>query len=369
MAMSYKHMEISLRLKEELASGRLAVDGRLPSEAQLVNRFGVSRPTVARALRDLQTEGLVERRAGSGTYVKPVASQPVASSTLGLLVPGLGSTEILALVCGELAGLARAHGQALAGSSTTAIERAGPVDDSQVLIRCRQLIQHRVAGVFFAPHELEAGQEGRNRLVVKELHDAGIPVVLLDRDLVPFPQRTDLDLIGIDNFAAGYLLAEHLIKLGRQRIAFVARPYSAATVDARIAGVREGLLRRELEVPVDWVRLGDPNDARFVRKLAAGRKWDAVICANDLTAVELMQALTRDGFQVPGDLGVAGFDDTKSAALLPVPLTTVQQPCREMAITAYHALSERIADPTLPSRTMLLTPRLVVRESCGEYQR
>ncbi|MES2570917.1 MAG: substrate-binding domain-containing protein [Verrucomicrobiota bacterium] len=52
---------------------------------------------------------------------------------------------------------------------------------------------------------------------------------------------------------------------------------------------------------------------------------------------------------------------------MPVPLTTIQQPCRDIALTSFHAMIERIANPSLPSRSLLLTPRLVIRESCGAY--
>ena len=70
---------------------------------------------------------------------------------------------------------------------------------------------------------------------------------------------------------------------------------------------------------------------------------------------------------MPRDVRVVGFDDVRFATLLSVPLTTIQQPCREIAVTAFNALRERIEDPTLPARSLLLTPRLVVRESCGAY--
>ena len=70
MSLETKHREISRQLLGEIASGKNGPDGRLPSEAQLVKRFQVSRPTVGRALRDLQAEGLIERRAGSGLVVR-----------------------------------------------------------------------------------------------------------------------------------------------------------------------------------------------------------------------------------------------------------------------------------------------------------
>jgi DNA-binding LacI/PurR family transcriptional regulator len=182
---------------------------------------------------------------------------------------------------------------------------------------------------------------------------------------VHFPQRSGFDLVGIDNFEAGGLAAEHLIKMRCQHLAFVTRPHSAATVDARIAGVREPLLRHGLEADSNWVQFGDPADVKFVGLLTAARRWDGFICTNDLTAAVLMRSLQNVDVNVPRDVRVVGFDDARYAALLGVPLTTIHQPCRDIALTAFRAMLERIAEPALPFRTLLLAPHLVVRESCG----
>ncbi len=65
---------------------------------------------------------------------------------------------------------------------------------------------------------------------------------------------------------------------------------------------------------------------------------------------------------------VVGFDDVRYATLLSVSLTTIHQPCRDIAEVAFRALQERIREPTIPPRTLMLAPRLVVRESCGAYR-
>jgi LacI family transcriptional regulator len=174
--------------------------------------------------------------------------------------------------------------------------------------------------------------------------------------------------VGIDNFAGGYLAARHLIKLGARRLNFVSRPFSATTVDARRAGAATALRDARLEVPGDFVQQGDFADKSFVRHLTAARRLDAVICANDLTAAQLLQTLPRVKLSCPRDLRIVGFDDLRFATLLSVPLTTIHQPCREIALTAFNAMRERLADPTLPPRSILLPPRLVVRESCGAYK-
>jgi len=69
MKNSSKHSAISRQLATEIIAGKFRLTGRLPSEAQFVKRFGVSRPRL-RALKDLQDQGLIERRQGSGTYVR-----------------------------------------------------------------------------------------------------------------------------------------------------------------------------------------------------------------------------------------------------------------------------------------------------------
>lgn len=367
MANKPKHHQISRELRSAIASGRYGVRGRLPGEPQLVKQFGVSRPTIARALLDLQAEGLIERRAGSGTYVRASAPSLAATRQLGLLVPGLENTEIFGLICGELAGLAQAQDYSLLWGSSVLPHRDTDSSLEHAEAICRQFIERRVNGVFFAPFELVAEGDKTNQHLAELLRQAGIPVVLLDRDLRPFPNRSDFDLVGIDNVAAGFLLAEHLLRLGCERLCFVARPLSAPTVDARIAGVREALVRRHIELAPGWVRLGDPADLKFVRSITAGRQIDAFICANDFTAARLLRTLESIGLQVPREARVVGFDDVKYATLLSVPLTTVHQPCRDIAVTAFHTMLQRIAEPSLPARSLALTPALVVRESCGAY--
>ena len=363
-----KHREISRQLIAEIAVGKHLAGGRLPSEAQLVKRFGVSRPTVDRALRDLQVEGLIERRAGlAPTLVRQQTETLRSPRQLGLLVPGRSSTEILELISGELASLARAREYPLLWGDSNLPQDEFDLDEQRALKMCDHLIEQRVMGVFFAPFELTKDAETTNHLIAERFSAAGIPVVLLDRDVMPFPLRSDFDLVGIDNLAAGYLLAEHLIKLGCRHLAFVARPASAPTVDARIAGVREALVRHHLDPPPDWLHRGDPEDTKFVRLLNAGRRWDALVCANDLTAAQLLRTLGKNKVSVPRDVKVVGFDDAKYATLLGVALTTIHQPPRDIAVTAFRAMLERIGEPTLPVRSLLITPRLVVRESCGAY--
>ncbi len=118
-----------------------------------------------------------------------------------------------------------------------------------------------------------------------------------------------------------------------------------------------------------FVRIGEPTEQAFVQSLLAKPRPDAIICANDHTAATLIRTLQKCGKRVPHDVRVVGFDDVKYATLLSPPLTTIHQPCREIAQAAFRTMLDRIAEPTLPGRGLVIAPQLVVRESCGAYLR
>jgi DNA-binding LacI/PurR family transcriptional regulator len=352
-----RHREISRQLQAEIAEKKFAPTGRLPSEAQLVKRFGVSRPTVARALRDLQAAGLIERRAGSGTFIKSASVTAVpAARQLGVLVPERGSIEIFELIGGELSSLARANDYALLFGGGSSPRQGVDLGEQHAIAMCEHFIDQRVAGVFFAPFEQTANRTDVNQRIAESFTKAGIPVMLLDRDLTPFPLRSGMDLVATDNVAGGFLAAEHVIKLGCRRVAFLARPLHA-------------LLRAGVPLADDWVRIGGPEDMTFVRTAIAGLGWEALLCANDLTAAQVMRSLVKLGVRVPQDLRVVGFDDASYASLLGASLTTIHQPYREIATVAFQGLRNRMAEPSIPVRSALLSPRLVIRESCGAYLR
>jgi GntR family transcriptional regulator, arabinose operon transcriptional repressor len=161
------------------------------------------------------------------------------------------------------------------------------------------------------------------------------------------------------------LNTEHLINAGAKRIAFFSRPNSAPTVDARIAGYREALQSMGKQTGLDLVSFGDASDAKFVKAVLKKDRPDAFICANDHTAGNLMQTLLSIGKRIPDDIRIVGFDDVKYARLLPVPLTTQHQPCKDIGRVALAVMLDRLANPDLPARDVLLGCKLIVRQSCG----
>ena len=355
-----KYRQVFESLRRQIESGQLAPGDRLPSESELERTFGASRITVGRAVRDLQLAGLVERRAGSGTYVKSVRSAEGLS--FGLLIPDLGDTEIFEPICHGMMASPMAREHALLWGS---ILSAGQSKDARALDLCRQYIERRVTGVFFAPLELTADKDQVNRRIADALDEAGIPVVLLDRPVLPYPERGDHDLVGIDNRRAGYRITEHLLRLGSRIIAFVALPDAAATVEAREAGYREALYTWKAPVSRELVHRVNPIDVDAVRQLVDSARPDAVVCANDWTAARLMRTVLDLGYDVPRDIRLVGIDDMEYASLLPIPLTTLRQPTHDIGAAAFAAMLDRIRRPDLPARDIFLQTELIVRRSCG----
>lgn len=352
-----KHDRIRRTLLEAIASGRYEPGHRLPSESELVKTFGASRPTVNRALRELQLSGVIERRAGSGSYVRVDAA--ARGYTFGLLIPELGRTEVFEPICRGMADAQHGgHHVLLWGSS---LDDGANVEE-QASQACRQLVAKKVSGVFFAPLELTGQKDAINRRIAEVFDQAGIPVVLLDRDLVAYPDRSRYDLVGIDNRRAGYTITSHLLNRGCRRVAFLGRPRSAPTVDARASGYREAMTDANLQPVVCRV---DPDDTAEIARLLDQVRPDGFVCANDLTAAQLLKTLTGHGIAVPGTIRMAGVDDVKYASLLSVPLTTVHQPCADIGVAAVTTMLERLRSPKMPPRDVLLNFHVVVRESCG----
>ena len=355
-----KRRQIVDAMRTRIRSGEWQPGDRVPSDSELVREFGVSRPTVAKALQELQADGLVQRRVGSGTYV--LRNEVRVPRNFGLLIPGLGTTEIFEPICARMATAAQESGCSLLWGADARHKSDGN-EAERALNLCHHFVKSRVAGVFFAPIELFEGQEAVNETIVQTLSAAGIPVVLLDRDYVPYPGRSRFDLVGIDNRRVGYTITHHLFQRGCKRVIFVARQRSAATVDARIAGFMEAVVKDFGSFDSKLVHRCDPRDLKQVRRAIEQSKPDGIVCGNDATAANLMRSLDQLGVAVPQDVRVAGIDDVKYAELLRVPLTTICQPCGDIGDAAFSAMLERVQNPHAPCKDILLSCDLVMRDS------
>jgi GntR family transcriptional regulator of arabinose operon len=305
---------------------------------------------------------------GSGTYViKPVMPE-AKGELLGLLIPDTGSTEIFDAIVRQITREAQRLGHGLL------LGDLGDFENSKVAANEKarfaeaagsQLVSQGVSGVFFAPVEYTSDGGLANQRVLAKLRQAGTSVVLIDRDVGEFDRRSPHDLISVDHLRAGFLLAKHLLTLGRNRIAFLSQENSVGTILLRRAGVREAIIQAGGQFPETAGRFGRPDDHTFVRKFLDEVRPDAIICSNDETAAQLMLTLEALSVSVPDDIAVVGVDDVHYGKLLRVPLTTISQPCEGIGHLAVQTLLARIRNPKSPLLTIYLEPTLIVRQSCG----
>lgn len=167
--------------------------------------------------------------------------------------------------------------------------------------------------------------------------------------------------VTLDDFDGGRQMGEYLRGLGHERVLFAADNRICMDL-ARYEGLCQGLGRPAtyLEVP-----LMKRDRLPFYRaRLARFREHTAVFAASDSYALELMSLLRNEGFRVPGDISVAGFDGSALCALSQPALASVSQDYRLRAETAMALLTELIADPGR-SRTVRLPVKLVPGGSVG----
>ncbi|MCQ2395742.1 MAG: GntR family transcriptional regulator [Kiritimatiellae bacterium] len=342
-------------LKKEILSGKYASNEPFPSVRGLIRRFGLSDRTVRHALDELFAQGLISREQGRGTFVTRRGSM----RKIGLVVPGTVYAEFFQPIVGEISRLAQKNGYTLLfGNITSASPKRRA---AQAKAFAKQLVKEGVAGVIFQPLEFLAEAPRLNAAITAIFDKAGVPLVLIDYDIVPPPGRSGYDLVGINNHEAGFRLANHLLSAGAKRIHFMMRPDCAWSVHSRMNGVATAMAGagktgfRTLIAEAD-----DLNALR--RHLRRGRP-DAFVCANDTTAAKFKLTLERAGLRVPADVMLAGFDDIQLASLMTPPLTTIHQPCAEIGAAAFETLFGRIDNPSAPAREIYLPAPLVIRES------
>ena len=304
-------------------AGRAAAE-RSRARAALRRRRG---SPSARAVRDLQAAGLVERRAGSGTYVKP--PQPARGFSFGLLIPDLGETEIFEPICqGMMASpLAREHAL-LWGSA----ERRRRTAEARV---AAVPAVHRAAassGVFFAPLELTPAGTTSTARIAQALDAARHPVVLLDRAVRAVSRSAAATISSASTTGAPATWSPSTCCASAPPRSRSSRVPDAARDGGRARGrLSRGALRvgRRGRARRWSARLDPAGRRRRSATLMERAAPDAIVCANDRTAARLMHTLLRLGYAIPRDVRLAGIDDVDYAALLPVPLTTLRQPTRD----------------------------------------
>jgi LacI family transcriptional regulator len=222
------------------------------------------------------------------------------------------------------------------------------------------LVQQRVQGIIISPVD-----EKSSRLEM--LKDRGVPMVFVDR----VGDDRDVWSVVIDDREGGRLGASHLVAKGHRRIAFLGHPHRSPKVRMRYEGAREVVDQSAGDITLEVVSTASwtVDEGRRLGASLAARPHDkrpsAVLCANDMLALGLMQELVRSGLRIPEDIAIVGYDDIEWASIGAVPLTTVAQPREQLGRTAVDMMIRLIdrSGPLPDSNHIVLAPKLVVRAS------
>ncbi|WP_428508160.1 LacI family DNA-binding transcriptional regulator [Roseateles sp.] len=325
---------------------------------------GVSFTTVSHVLNETRPVSADARRRvlaaveEIGYLPSAVARSLRKSETkiVGVLVPNVQNPFFAELVCGV------EECCRLAGYSVFLCNSDNDPKRQQQYMRT--LLEKRVDGLLLS-------SAGDDEALARIFKLASVPSVTVDR-LVPGARA---DRVSVHNQQGAYKAVRHLIELGHRRIACISGPAEFEVARERIEGWRRALHEAGITPDERWVIESDfssPGGYDAARRLlmaqaqpalGADAPFTGIFASNDMMAVGALRAAAELGLRVPQQLSVVGFDDIELSRYVFPALTTVGCSIKELGHEAGRVLIERIENPGAALKDVLLTPRLVVRES------
>jgi LacI family transcriptional regulator len=322
--------------------------------------LGVSLVTVSKVLRNKRDVGEATRkrilqRVKELNYQPNMLARGLASGksyTVGLIVPDLVHTFFAELAIGASAGLRREGYQLILASAEEEPEME------------RKEIEHLLARGVDA---LLVASCQHSATGLKALLESKIPHVLLDR----FVPRMNAHFVGTDDVAAGRIATEHLIQLGRKRIAHI-RGERISTSAGRFKGYQDALAASRLPFQPEYVIVRSRLEEAGIEigshamsdLLKLKKRPDAVFCYNDLTAVGAIRCLLANKLRVPEDVAVIGCGNIRLSDYLEIPLSTIDQSTQRQGEEAASLALSLIANGIdgKPKR-QFIEPKLIARDS------
>jgi len=276
------------------------------------------------------------------------------SKTLGLIVPD-NSNPFFAEILRSIENIGYEHGYAVILCNSDG-------DIKKEISYTELLVAKQVDGIVFITTNNSCEH-------LQQLTEAGIPIVVIDRDI---PLKGS-DVLLVDDFQGGYAAARYLIELGHTRIACIGGPSPLTPSADRVNGYRQAMQEAGHPILPEWIVAGDfqfsGGEAGIRQLMALSSRPTAVFACNDMMALGALRGLREMGLSVPRDLSLVGFDDVSLSSVVSPALTTIGQPVKEISEIAFQLLIDRISKKTdeFPEKRIVLPTKLIVRESCMKY--
>lgn len=344
-----KHQKLTEILRRQLEGGELRPGDRLPSFAELRERYGISQATIERIYVTLEQDGLVVREQGRGTFVAQMAPRP-STGMIGVASPDRSEWQhslYWALLLDGITEAATRHNlQALLIDNAASFNQWEKVEGAIVNGASRAMVAGRI--------------EARTPCVAMLVAQPGIASVVAD------------------DYNGAYSAMTHLLELGHRRIAFLGWGTDPLST-LRVAAYNDALQAAGLELNPALVRaLQAPytQDEPFVNQgRDRMREWlaqdwrqlkpTALVTLNDHVAVGAIEMLIAHGIGVPQQVSVVGFDGTELYDYFSPKLTTIEVPLKSIGAAAAEILIRQInGEATAPAAVSLPT-RLRIGQSTG----
>jgi LacI family transcriptional regulator len=332
---------------------------RPPRLKDVADAAGVHVSTASRALNDrtaplVQVETLervrqVADQLGYRVNGMARALKTRRSLTIGMVVPDITNPFFPPAVRGAEDVLARMGFSLLLSNTDNDVARARR--------QVAAMLEGQVDGLLLA-------MVRREDTLVDELRAAGTPLVMLNRTV----DRGGVSAVIPDDYHGELQAVEHLYGLGHRRIGFVGGPLYTSNGARRLASFEQAMNHLGLADGgrVETVAFNESAGYQAgVRLLTEHPSTTAVIAANDMLAIGVIDAAAERGMSCPGELSVVGFNDMPLAGRLRPPLTTIRVPEYDVGRRSAELLLEIIADPGRRPETVLISGELIVRESTG----
>lgn len=351
--------------RRSLLLAALARDGAL-RVSQLTAELGVTPVTIRRDLAQLEDEGMLVRVHGGAVApgLDPLAEPPAPqeSGTIAVLVPSLDYYWPGAIRGMEDAARATGLRILLRGSSYD-------LEDERPALE-RLLATENVQGLIFAPN----ADSPHAADVVEWLTRQQLPCVLVERDAVRPDTREHFESVTTDHALGAVLAARHLAELGHRRVGLLLSRYSPTSrkiaAGWELACEQLGLSRTEhFEQMVPDRRNPEfPSAVDQALDTALESGTTGLLVHSDPEAIALVERAIDRGIRIPEQLSMIAYDDEVAGLYYPA-LTAISPPRGAVGRAAVELVTHRIADPDRPAHRVVLSPRLVRRESTAAAPR
>ena len=356
MAGKPKYLQVADILRREIAEGIFRDGDKLTTEEELRFRFRVSRQTVLQAIAQLEDDGLVDRRRGSGTYVRHGPRKRQGLLRIGVLASYITDYISPAIISGMDETL-NANNAVMVLSAT----RNDPALERSLLER---LLDGQVDGLIV--EGCRTAEPSPNADCYLRLAERNIPVLFMN---AYYREMDNVPHLVMDDYGGGRRAAEELVYRGYRRLAGIfktddlqglerARGFREALADLNVPFREDGLLTFTTEERMDLFRT--KKGAAFVQKLSE-KAFDGLVCFNDIFAATLVGDLKSMGLKLPEDLGIISFDNAEISGLCRPALTTLAHPMERFGARAAEKMLRMLEGVKEQSESMKWT--LIDRDS------